>query len=343
MDFIPHILNLIVQYPFVTFIILIAFIFDFTNGMHDSANSIATVVATRVLSPRLAVIWATSFNFIAIFIIGTAVAKTIGKDMIDISFVTPLVIFCGLLWAIMWNLITWWIALPTSSSHALLGGYLGAAIAHWWIKVIILSWWTKTILFIFLAPLMGAALGFIFLIIATWIGKNFTLTTMNRASRILQLFSSALYSIGHGANDAQKTMGIIVSLLLSIGLITSAEPPLWVIIGAYTSIAAGTMTGGWKIVKTMGSKIVKLRPIDGFAAETASAISLFTASYFGVPVSTTHTITGAISGVWAAKNARAVKWGMTFRIVWAWIFTIPASCAIAYGAFFVISTYLSPL
>ncbi|NRH20948.1 inorganic phosphate transporter [Candidatus Gracilibacteria bacterium] len=332
-----------VQYPFVTFIILIAFVFDYTNGMHDSANSIATVVATRVLSPKYAVIWAAFFNFVAIFIVGTAVAKTIGKGMIDISFVTPLVIFCALFGAISWNILTWWLALPTSSSHALLGGYLGAAVANGGLQVVILSGWTKTLIFIFLAPLMGAALGFTLLILATWIGKNFSLTTMNRASRILQLLSSALYSIGHGANDAQKTMGIIVSLLLSVGLVTSAEPPIWVIIGAYTAIAAGTLTGGWRIVKTMGSKIVKLRPIDGFAAETASAISLFTASSLGVPVSTTHTITGAISGVGAAKNARAVKWGMTFRIVWAWIFTIPGSCAIAYGVFSIMSVYANQL
>lgn len=339
MEFLSHILDLMVQYPFVTVIILIAFIFDFTNGMHDSANSIATVVATRVLSPKYAVLWAASFNFIAIFIVGTAVAKTIGKGMIDISFVTPLVIFCALFWAISWNILTWWLALPTSSSHALLGGYLGAAMANGGLQVIILSGWTKTIIFIFLAPLMGATLGFILLIAATWIGKNFSLSTMNRVSRLLQLLSSALYSIGHGANDAQKTMGIIVSLLLSVGLTTSAEPPIWVIIGAYTAIAAWTLSWGWRIVKTMGSGIVKLRPIDGFAAETASAVSLFTASYFWVPVSTTHTITGAISGVWAAKNARAVKWGMTFRIVWAWVFTIPGACAIAYGVFSIVSAY----
>ncbi len=339
MEFLTALFDIILQYPFVTFIILVAFAFDFTNGMHDSANSIATVVATRVLSPRMAVIWAASFNFAAIFVVGTAVAKTIGKWMIDISFVTPLVIFCALFWAITWNLITWWLWLPTSSSHALLGWYLGAAVANGWIHAVILSGWTKTIIFIFLAPLMGAFLWFCLLILSMWIGRNFSLSVMNRASRILQLFSSALYSLGHGANDAQKTMGIIVSLLLSVNLIQSAEPPMWVIIGAYVAISLGTLTGGWRIVKTMWSKIVKLTPIDGFAAETASAISLFTASHFWVPVSTTHTITWAISGVGAAKNARAVKWGMTFRIVWAWIFTIPSACGIAYIVFTIMSIY----
>lgn len=340
MELFSSLIEIIANYPFVVFIVVVALIFDFTNGMHDSANSIATVVATRVLSPRNAVIWAAFFNFAAIFIVGTAVAKTIGKGMIDISYVTPMVIFCGLLGAISWNLITWWLGLPTSSSHALLGGYLGAALANGGIQAVIISGWTKTLIFIFLAPLMGAFLGFFLLIIATWIGKNFTLSTMNRVSRWLQLASSALYSLGHGANDAQKTMGIIVSLLLSVGLVHSAEPPIWVIILAYIAISAGTLTGGWRIVKTMGSKIVKLRPIDGFAAETASAISLFTASSFGVPVSTTHTITGAISWVGAAKNARAVKWGMTLRIVWAWIFTIPSACLIAYGLFSIAKLYM---
>lgn len=340
MEFLSHILDVITQYPFVSIIILIAFVFDFTNGMHDSANSIATIVATRVLSPRLAVLWATFFNFSAVFIVGTAVAKTIWSGMINISFVTPLVIFCGLFWAISWNIITWLLWLPTSSSHALLGGYLGAAIANGGIQVVILSGWTKTIIFIFLAPFMGALLGFTILVITMWIWKRFKFQTMNRAAWFLQLVSSAFYSIGHWANDAQKTMGIIMSLLLSSHFVSKwADIPMWVIIGAYTAISLGTLSGGWRIMKTMGSGIVKLTQIDGFAANSASAISLFTASYFWVPVSTTHVITGAISGVWAAKNARAVKWWMTFRIVWAWIFTIPASCTIAYGVFSIVSAY----
>lgn len=341
MEFFSSLLDIIISYPFVSFIIVVALIFDYTNGMHDSANSIATVVATRVLSPRNAVIWAAFFNFAAIFVVGTAVAKTIGKGMIDISFVTPMVIFCWLMWAISWNLITWWLGLPTSSSHALLGGYLGAAVANGGLQVVIISGWTKTLIFIFLAPLIGAFLWFFILIIATWIGRNFTLSTMNRVSRWLQLASSALYSLGHGANDAQKTMGIIMSLLLSVHLLEKwAEIPMWIIISAYIAISLGTLTGGWRIVKTMGSKIVKLRPIDGFAAETASAIALFTASSLGVPVSTTHTITGAISWVGSAKNARAVKWGMTLRIVWAWIFTIPCACLIAYGLFSIAKIYM---
>ncbi len=341
MEFFSFISHLITDYPFVAFIILVAFAFDFTNGMHDAANSIATVVATRVLSPKYAVAWAAFFNFVAVFIVGTAVAKTIGKGMIDISYVTPVVIFAWLLGAISWNLITWWLWLPTSSSHALLGGYLWAALANGGIHAVILSGWTKTIIFIFLAPLMGAFLGFSLLIAAMWIGRNFSLSFMNKASKILQLMSSALYSIGHGANDAQKTMGIIMSLLLSVSLLEKWAPiPIWVIIGAYVAIALGTMTWGWRIVKTMGSKIVKLTPIDGFAAETASAITLFSATALWVPVSTTHTITGAISGVGAAKNARAVKWGMTFRIVWAWIFTIPMACGIAYWLFVILSLFI---
>lgn len=340
MEFFSFITHLVTDYPFVAFIILVAFAFDFTNGMHDAANSIATVVATRVLSPRMAVLWAAFFNFVAVFIVGTAVAKTIGKGMIDISYVTPVVIFAWLLGAISWNLITWWLWLPTSSSHALLWWYLWAALANGGIHAVILSGWTKTIIFIFLAPLMGALLGFTLLIVAMWIGRNFSLSFMNKASKALQLMSSALYSIGHGANDAQKTMGIIMSLLLSVSLLEKGAPiPMWVIIGAYVAIALGTMTWGWRIVKTMWSKIVKLTPIDGFAAETASAITLFSATALWVPVSTTHTITGAISWVGAAKNARAVKWGMTFRIVWAWIFTIPMACAIAYWLFTVFSLF----
>ncbi len=252
MEFFSHILSIIMAYPFVSIIILIAFIFDFTNGMHDSANSIATIVATRVLSPRLAVLWATFFNFSAIFLVGTAVAKTIGSGMIDISFVTPLVIFCALFWAISWNIITWLLWLPTSSSHALLGGYLGAAVANGGVKVVILSGWTKTIVFIFLAPFIGAILGFTILIITMWIGKRFKFQTVNRAAWFLQLVSSAFYSIWHGANDAQKTMGIIMSLLLSVQLVTPwSDIPMWIVIGAYVAISLGTLMGGWKIMKTM--------------------------------------------------------------------------------------------
>lgn len=316
---------------FIAFIILVALLFDFTNGVHDAANSIATIVSTRVLSPRQAVAWAAFFNFIAFLIFGTSVAKTIGKGLIDISTVTPLVILAGLLGAILWNLITWYLGLPTSSSHALIGGYAGAAIAKAGMEVIILAGWYKTILFMFIAPLVGLLLGNIFIIIASWIiyGAKSHPTKVNTWSRFLQIFSAALYSLGHGGNDAQKTMGIITSLLFSVGLISTFKVPLWVVLSAHAAIALGTMLGGWRIVKTMGQKIAKLRPIDGVCAETASAISIFGATHFGVPISTTHVITGAISGVGAAKRISAVRWDITFKIVWAWVLTIPLAALTA--------------
>jgi len=302
---------------FVIFIIFIALAFDFTNGLHDAANSIATVVSTRVLTPRQAVVWAAFFNFVAFLIFGTAVATTIGKGMIDISIVTPQLIFAGLIGAITWNLFTWYLGLPTSSSHALIGGYAGAAIVKAGFKVIIASGWTKTILFIFLAPSIGLFLGLFFTVIVTWLIHKKHPATVNKWSRRLQLFSACLYSLGHGGNDAQKTMGIIASLLFSAGLLKSFYVPLWVVLSAHAAIALGTLSGGWRIVKTMGQKITKLRPIDGFCAETASAISIFIATHLGVPVSTTHVITGAISGVGAAKRVSAVRWGVTLKIVWA--------------------------
>jgi len=308
---------------FIGFIILIALAFDFTNGIHDSANSVATVVSTRVLSPKQAVIWAAFFNFIAFLIFGTAVAKTIGSGMIDISIVDPPVIFAGLMGAILWNLTTWYLGLPTSSSHALIGGYAGAAIAKVGFSALILSGWTKTLIFIVLAPFIGLTLGLVFIIVTMWIIRKKSISSINIWSRRLQLFSAAMYSLGHGGNDAQKTMGIIVSLLYAAGLVNNFDIPLWVVLSAQGAIALGTMLGGWRIVKTIGQKIVKLRPIDGFCAETASAVSIFIATHLGVPVSTTHVITGAISGVGAAKRFSAVRWGVTLRIVWAWLFTIP--------------------
>lgn len=317
---------------FVIFIIFIALIFDFTNGVHDAANSVATIVSTRVLTPRQAVIWAAFFNFVAFLVFGTLVAKTIGKGLIDIEAVTPTVILGGLLGAIIWNIITWILGLPTSSSHALIGGYTGAAVAKAGFSVIIVSGWTKTLIFIVLAPFIGFILGQIFILSAIWIiykGK-FAPNPVNKWSRALQLVSAALYSLGHGGNDAQKTMGIITTLLFSAGLISSFDIPTWVVLSAHGAIAFGTLFGGWRIVKTMGQKIVKLRPIDGVCAETASAISLFAATALGVPVSTTHVITGAISGVGAMKRMSAVKWDVTFRIVWAWIFTIPMAGLVAY-------------
>lgn len=314
---------------FIIIIILIALVFDYTNGMHDSANSIATIVSTKVLTPRQAVVWAAFFNFVAFLIFGTAVAKTIGQGMIDISIVTPKVIFAGLIGTICWNLITWFFGLPTSSSHALIGGYAGAAIAKAGFGVIIIGGWSKTLIFIVLAPTIGLVLGLIFKIITTWIIHKKTPLGINKWSRRLQLVSAALYSLGHGGNDAQKTMGIITSLLFTAGLISSFNVPLWVVLAAHSAIALGTLSGGWRIVKTMGQKITKLRPIDGFCAETASAISIFTATHLGVPVSTTHVITGAISGVGSVKRLSAVRWGVTLRIVWAWLFTIPVAALMA--------------
>ena len=324
---------------FVVFIIFVALAFDFTNGMHDAANSIATVVSTRVLSPRLAVLWAAFFNFAAFLIFGTGVAHTIGAGMIDISAVTRPVIFAALLGAIGWNIFTWLMGLPTSSSHALIGGYAGAAIVKAGPGVIIAHGWVKTVMFIFIAPLLGMALGVLFITATTWAVRRGNPTRINKAARRLQLVSAALYSLGHGGNDAQKTMGIIASLIF----VSSTDPnkvfniPLWIVLSAHAAIALGTISGGWRIVKTMGQKITKLRPIDGFCAETASAISIFFATHAGVPVSTTHVITGAISGVGAAKRLSAVRWGVTLKIVWAWVFTIPGAALTAGIAYFLIS------
>jgi len=313
---------------FIIFIIVVALAFDFTNGMHDAANSISTVVSTRVLTPRQAVIWAAFFNFIAFLIFGTAVAKTIGQGMIDVNTVTPTVILAGVCGAILWNLLTWYLGLPTSSSHALIGGYAGAAIAKSGLGVIIASGWYKTLVFIVLAPAIGLVLGYLLKVVTTWMVRKQTPAAVDKWSRISQLFSAALYSLGHGGNDAQKTMGIITSLLFAGGLISEFVVPLWVVLSAHAAIALGTLSGGWRIVKTMGQKITKIRPIDGFCAETASAVSIFLATHLGIPVSTTHVITGAISGVGSARRLSAVRWGVTITIVWAWIFTIPGAAVI---------------
>jgi PiT family inorganic phosphate transporter len=323
---------------FVIFVIFIALAFDFTNGLHDAANSIATVVSTRVLTPRQAVVWAAFFNFVAFLIFGTTVATTIGKGLIDISVVTPRVIFAGLVGAISWNIFTWYLGLPTSSSHALIGGYAGAAIVKSGFGVIITGGWIKTLIFLIFAPVLGLVLGWIFIIITTWIVHKEQPAVIDKWARRLQLFSAALYSLGHGGNDAQKTMGIISSLLFSAGIIKSFHIPLWVVLSAHAAIAMGTLSGGWRIVKTMGQKITKLRPIDGFCAETASAISIFFATHLGVPVSTTHVITGAISGVGAVKGLTAVRWGVTFKIVWAWVLTIPGAVLVAGTFYFLLDT-----
>jgi PiT family inorganic phosphate transporter len=317
-------------------IIFIALIFDYINGFHDAANSIATVVSTRVLSPGKAVIWAASFNFIAAFGFGTAVAKTIGSGMVDVRAVTFGVIFAGLCGAIVWDLITWYVGLPTSSSHALIGGYGGAALAHSGMSAIIASGWTRTIEFIVLAPLIGLALGFVLMALVVRLVHRYPPGRIDQMFRRLQLASAAAYSLGHGTNDAQKTMGIIAGLLFAAGYIQTFYIPWWVILIAHAAIALGTLTGGWRIVHTMGSKITKLQPIGGFAAETAGAITLFTSSALGVPVSTTHTITGAIVGVGATRRLSAVRWGIARRIVWAWVLTIPASAAIGAATYWAV-------
>jgi len=319
----------------IVLIVVAALFFDFLNGFHDAANSIATVVSTRVLTPGQAVLWAAFFNFVAAFTVGTYVAKTVGKGMVDPSGITAYVILAALIGAILWDIITWYYGLPTSSSHALIGAFGGAAVIHAGWKVLILSGFQKTIIFIFVAPILGMILGFVFMTLVFNIFQKFTPASVDGIFRIGQFFSAAAYSIGHGANDSQKTMGIIVALLLAGGKPEWAyrsggqEIAWWIIICCYAAMAFGTMTGGWRIVKTMGQKITKLKPVGGFCAEMGGAISLFVAASMGVPVSTTHTITGAIIGVGSTTKFSSVKWGVAGRIVWAWILTIPASALIA--------------
>jgi PiT family inorganic phosphate transporter len=323
----------------VIILIAVALIFDFINGFHDAANSIATIVATRVLTPGQAVVWAATFNFLAAFGFGTAVAKTVGSGMIDIEIVTNAVIFGGLMGAIVWDLITWYFGLPTSSSHALVGGYAGAAIAKAGFGALIASGWTKTLIFIVLAPLMGMVLGLLLSVISLWLFRGFSPTRVDVWFRRLQLVSAALYSLGHGTNDAQKTMGIIAGVLFTAGYLATFDIPFWVVMAAHIAIALGTLSGGWRIVHTMGSKITRLQPFGGFSAETAGAITLFVASGLGVPVSTTHTITGAIVGVGSVRRLSAVRWGVAGRIVWAWVLTIPASAFIAAFTYYVLTLF----
>jgi PiT family inorganic phosphate transporter len=325
--------------PVIVVIILVALTFDFLNGFHDAANSIATVVSTRVLSPQKAVLWAAFFNFVAAFVLGTHVAKTMGKGMIDLDVVTREVILSGLIGAITWNLLTWYYGLPVSSSHALIGGYAGAAVAKAGPRAILISGWTKTLIFIVLAPLIGAFLGFFLMVSVTWIFRRWHPFRLDQTFRRLQLVSAGLYSLGHGGNDAQKTMGIITGLLVSSGLLAKFEVPLWVILISHAAIALGTMFGGWRIVKTMGTKITKLQPFGGFCAETSGAITLIGTTLLGIPVSTTHTITGAIIGVGATRRLSAVKWGVAGTIVWAWILTIPLSAAVAAVMYFALRPF----
>ena len=323
----------------IVFIILVALIFDFLNGFHDAANSIATVVSTRVLSPQRAVLWAAFFNFIAAFVLGTSVAKTIGKGMIDLSVVNEEVVLAGLIGAIFWNLFTWYYGLPVSSSHALIGGYAGAAIAKAGMGAILFSGWIKTLMFIVLAPTIGLLLGFFMMVAITWIFRRWRPSRLDRLFRKLQLVSAGLYSLGHGGNDAQKTMGIITGLLVASGHLSSFDVPLWVVLISHAAIAFGTMFGGWRIVKTMGSKITKLQPVGGFAAETSGALTLLGATLGGIPVSTTHTITGAILGVGSTRGLSAVKWGVAGRIVWAWVLTIPIAAAVAAVTFYIVHPF----
>jgi len=316
--------------------IAVALVFDFINGFHDAANSIATIVSTRVLSPKLAVLWAAFFNFVAAFFLGTAVAKTIGKGMLHVDQVTTWVIISGLMGAIIWDLITWYYGLPTSSSHALIGGYAGAGIAKAGLGIIIPAGWTKTLIFIILAPMIGLAVGLGLMVMVSWIFRHRAPRSVDGWFRKLQLVSAAAYSLGHGGNDAQKTMGIIAGALFTGGFLTKEEMASnwghyhWpIILSAHFAIALGTYFGGWRIVKTMGSKITKLKPVGGFCAETAGAFTLFGTALAGIPVSTTHTITGAIIGVGATQRLSAVRWGVAKRIVWAWVLTIPASALVA--------------
>jgi inorganic phosphate transporter, PiT family len=342
---------------YVLVIILVAFAFDFINGFHDSANAIATIVGTRVLSPVKAVAWAAFFNFAALFLVGTAVAKTIGKGMIDVSIVTPSVILGGLLGAIIWNLITWYFGIPSSSSHALIGGYAGAAVAKaGWMAI---EWgpkWIEILAFILISPMLGMILGWLLMWAMLWIFHRFPPARTERFFRVAQLGSSAIFSLSHGANDAQKTMGIIVGLLVAVNtqfvnsegwmrylyLPNADQVPTWLELIAYSMISLGTLFGGWRIVHTMGTRITRLRPIGGFCAETAGALSILFATRLGIPVSTTHTITGGIVGVGMSKRLSAVRWGVAGRIVWAWVLTIPASFLTAALCYLILSRLVAP-
>jgi inorganic phosphate transporter, PiT family len=316
--------------PLVLAIVVIALLFDFSNGFHDAANSIATVVSTRVLSPRWAVVWAAFFNFVAFALFGVHVAKTIAKGTVDPAVVSPAVVLAALVAAVVWNLVTWWLGLPTSSSHALIGGFVGAAVAKAGPRAVIVAGVQKTALFIVLSPLVGLVLGWLFMVLVLWIFHRSTPHLVDRIFRRLQLLSAAAFSLGHGSNDAQKTAGIITALLYSTGLLTGEfHVPFWVVLASYSAIGLGTLAGGWRIVRTMGMRITKLRPVGGFCAETAGALALFGASAAGIPVSTTHTITGSIVGVGATRRLSAVRWGVAGRIVWAWVLTMPAAALIA--------------
>ena len=322
-------------------LIVLALVFDFLNGFHDSANSIATVVSTRVLTPRWAVVWAAFFNFVAFLFFGLHVANTIGRGIIDSAIMDKAVIFATLIGACSWAVITWYLGLPTSSSHALIGGMIGAALVKVGSEALVWSGIVKTVVFIFVSPILGLVLGTVLGTAVYWACRNATPGKVDHLFRKGQLFSAALYSIGHGANDAQKTMGIIAGLLFSAGVLTGEfYVPNYVVLLCQGAIALGTMFGGWRIVKTMGQKVAKLKPVDGFAAETSAAATLAFSSAFGIPVSTTHTITGAIMGVGSIRRLSAVRWGIARNIVWAWILTIPAAALISAAAYLLVGRFL---
>lgn len=331
-----------ISFSVVVFLVVLALAFDFMNGFHDAANSIATVVSTGVLKPYQAVAWAATFNFLALFMFELKVAATVGKGIVDPAVVDHVVIFGALAGALAWNIITWWFGIPSSSSHALIGGLIGATIAKSGAGSLLGSGITKVALFIVISPTLGFILGSALMLGVSWAFFRSTPRSTDRWFRRLQLASSALYSIGHGSNDAQKTMGIIWLLLIAAGLSSTAEhhPPYWVVLSCYLAIGLGTLFGGWRIVKTMGQKITKLKPVGGFCAEAGGAITLFIASGFGIPVSTTHTITGAIVGVGSSQKFSAVRWGLAGNIVWAWILTIPASAAMAAVGWWIGSKFL---
>ncbi len=318
------------SFAFVVFLVLVALAFDYINGFHDAANSIATIVSTRVLTPKQAIVWAAFFNFAAVFFMGVHVAKTVGTGIINPAIVNNTLILAALSAAIIWNLITWWLGLPSSSSHALIGGLIGAGVMKGGMDVLVWDGITKTTIFIVLSPTIGLALGLALMIIVLNLSKNSNVARSQKLFKRMQLFSAAVYSLGHGMNDAQKTMGIIAMVLFSQDLLGDTfHIPVWVIVSCYTVISLGTMAGGWRIVKTMGTKITKLQPMGGFCAEGAAAIAIIGASLAGIPVSTTHTITGAIVGVGATKRWTAVRWGVAGTIIWAWVLTIPLSALLS--------------
>lgn len=329
-------------------IIAVALAFDFINGFHDAANSVATVVATRVLTPFQAVLWAAFFNFVSAFTFGTGVAGTVGKGFVNVELVTPYVIMAGLIGAIAWDLITWWLGLPTSSSHALIGGYAGAAIANAAYKLgpsnamhgLVLGQWPKTLVFIVAAPLIGLLLAYGLMIAIYWMFRNSTPSAMDKHFRRLQLVSAGAYSFAHGTNDAQKTMGIITGVLVASGFQRGFHVPIWVVLSAHAAIALGTMSGGWRIVRTMGTRLTRLKPRGGFCAEAAAASSILLATWLKQPVSTTHVIAGSIAGVGSIQRVKAVRWSLAKDIIWAWALTIPASAAVAALAFAVIHSLM---